>query len=84
MKVRKNARVRLKKGHILRNLSVLAQRNDLLKWKDSVRYGNRWIVETVFFCIKRTFGGYVYSVRLKNMMQEVMLKASLYNKLISI
>jgi hypothetical protein len=84
IKVRKNARVRWKKGNFLRNLSVLAQRNDLQKWKDSVSYGQRWIVETVFSCIKRTFGEYVYSVRLKNMIQEMMLKASLYNKLISI
>ena len=34
IKVRKNAIVRWKKGNILRNLSVLAQRNDLQKWKD--------------------------------------------------
>ena len=34
IKVRKNARLRWKKGDILRNLSVLAQRNDLQKWKD--------------------------------------------------
>ena len=85
IKVRKNAKVRLKKGHILRNLSVLSQKNDLQKWKDSiVSYGQRWIVETVFSCIKRMFGEYVYSVRLKNMIQEMMLKASLYNKMISI
>jgi hypothetical protein len=77
IKVRKNAKVRWKKGNILRNLSVLAQRNDLQKWKDSVSYGQRWIAETVFSCIKRTFGEYVYSVRLKNMIQEMMLKASL-------
>ena len=83
IKVRKNARVRWKKGHILRNLSVLAQKNDLQKWKDSVNYGQRWIVEIVFSSIKRTFGEYVYSVRLKNMIQEMMLKASLYNKMIS-
>jgi hypothetical protein len=85
IKVRKNARVRWKKGDIFRNLSVLAQRNDLQKWKYSVSYGNRWIVETVFSCIKRMFGReYVYSVRLKNMIQEMMLKASLYKKTISI
>ena len=36
IKVRKNARVRWKKGNILRNLSVLAQRNDFQRWKDSV------------------------------------------------
>jgi transposase len=84
IKVRKNARVRWKKGNILRNLSVLAQRNDLQRWKDSVSYGKRWIVETAFSSIKRMFGEYVYSVRLKNMIQEMMLKASLYNKMISI
>jgi hypothetical protein len=84
IKVRKNAKVLLKKGHILRNLSVISQKNDLQKWKDSESYGQRWIVETVFSCIKRKFGEYVYSDRLKNMMQEMMLKASLYNKIISI
>ena len=70
IKVRKNAKVRLKKGNILRNLSVLAQKNDLQKWKDSVSYGQRWIVETVFFCLKRRFGEYVYSVKLKNIIQK--------------
>ena len=84
IKVRKNSRIRWKKGNILRNLSVLAQRNDLQKWKDSVSYGQRWIVETVFSCLKRMFGEYVYSVKLKNMIQEMMLKALLYNKIISI
>jgi hypothetical protein len=85
IKVRKNAKIRWKKGNILRNLSVLAQKNDVQGWKeDSVSYGNRWIVETVFSSLKRTFGEYVYSVRLKNMIQEMMLKASLYNKMISI
>ena len=84
IKVRKNARLRWKKGDILRNLSVLAQRNDLQKWKDnSVSYdGQRWMVETVFSCIKRMFGEHVYSIKFKNMVKEMMLKASLYNKMI--
>ena len=84
IKVRMNSRVRWKKGNILRNLSVISQKKDLQKWNDSVSYGQRWIVETVFSSIKRMFGEYVYSVRLKNMIQEMMLKASLYNKMISI
>ena len=84
IKVRKNAKVRLKTNHILRNLSVISQKNNLQKWKDIVSYGKRWIVETVFSSIKRRFGEYVYSVRLKNIKQEMMLKASLYNKMISI
>ena len=57
IKTRKNSRIRLKKGkNIVKYLSVLAQKNDLQKLKDSVRYGQRWIVETVFSCIKRTLG----------------------------
>jgi hypothetical protein len=70
IKVRKNANIKLKKGHILRNLSVISQKNDLQKWReDNESYGQRWIVvETVFSCIKRMFDReYVYSVRLKNM-----------------
>ncbi|HXT83348.1 MAG TPA: transposase, partial [Verrucomicrobiae bacterium] len=85
IKVRKNAIISWKKGNILRNLSVLAQKNDLQKWKDSiVSYGQRWIVESVFSCLKRMFGEYVYSVKLKNMIQEMILKASLYNRMISV
>jgi hypothetical protein len=83
IKVRKNAKVNKKTNHILRNLSVISQKNDLQKWKDSVSYGKRWISETVFSCIKRTFGEYVYSIKFKNMIQEMMLKTSLYNKLMS-
>ena len=75
----------MKTGHFLRNLSVLAQRNDIKKWKDSVSYdGQRWMAETVFSCIKRMFGEYVYSVKFENMIKEMILKVSLYNKLISI
>ena len=44
IKARKNSIVRWRKGNVLRNLSVLAQRNDLQRWKDSVRYGQqRWL-----------------------------------------
>ena len=56
IKVRKNAKVQIEKRNIFRNLSVISQRNDLQKWKDSVSYGQRWIVETVFSSIKRMFG----------------------------
>jgi transposase len=83
IKVRRNARVK-KTNHIFRNLSVIFQTNNLQDWKDSVSYGQRWIAETVFSCIKRTFGEYVYSIKFKNMVKEMLLKASLYNKLISI
>jgi hypothetical protein len=44
IKGRKNAKVLLKKGHILRNLSVISQKNDLQRWKGSVRYRQRWML----------------------------------------
>ena len=84
IKVRKNAKVGWKKGNFLRNLSVISQKKDLQRWKDSVSYGQRWIVETVFSCIKRRFGEYVYSVKFENMVKEMVLKASLYNKMITV
>lgn len=83
IKVRRDARVR-KTSHHFRNLSVIAQRNDIQKWKDSVSYGHRWMVETVFSSMKRMFGEYVYSLKMENMKQELMLKASLYNKFLSL
>ena len=49
IKVRNNARVGWKKGHILRNLSVLAQRNDLQKWKDSVLWTKMDWRNRIFF-----------------------------------
>ena len=84
IKVRKNSRCR-KTNHYQRNKTVKMQKNNLQNWKNSVSYGQRWIAETVFSCMKRMFGReYVYSVKLKNKMQEMILKASLYNKIISI
>jgi hypothetical protein len=75
IKVRKNAKIELKDGNFIRNLSVISQKKDMHKWKDIISFGQRWIVvETVFSSIKRIFGKYVYSVRLKNMIQELMLK----------
>ncbi|HXT83734.1 MAG TPA: transposase [Verrucomicrobiae bacterium] len=85
IKVRKNSRVGWKKGNTFRNLTVLAQKSDLQRWKDSiVIYGRRWIVETVFSCLKQSFGECIHSVKFENMVKEMMLKASLYNKLISV
>lgn len=78
IKIRKNSRCR-KTNHYLRNKNVQLQKTNLQQWKDSVSYGKRWIVETVFSCIKRMFGEYVTAIRLQNMIKEIVLKASLYN-----
>jgi len=82
IKVRKNARIR-NDNHYKRNLALVEQKTDLDKWKDSVSYGKRWIVESVFSSMKRMFGEYVSAVKYPNMVKEIMLKASLYNLFIS-
>ena len=78
IKVRKNSRCK-KTNHYLRNKNVQLQKTNMKQWKDSVSYGQRWIVETVFSCIKRMFGEYVTAIRFENMIKEIILKASLYN-----
>ena len=78
IKVRKNAKYR-KTNHYLRNKNVQSQKTNLQQWKDSVDYGKRWMVETVFSCMKRMFGEYVTAIRFENMIKEMILKASLYN-----
>jgi Transposase DDE domain len=83
IKVRKNSRIR-NDNHYKRNIAVVEQKTDLNKWKDSVSYGKRWIVESVFSSMKRMFGEYVSAVKYPNMVKERMLKASLYNLFISI
>ena len=78
IKVRKNSIYR-KTNYYLRDKAVQSQKTDLQQWKVSVNYGKRWIVETVFSCIKRIFGEYVTAIRFENMVKEIMLKVSLYN-----
>jgi hypothetical protein len=62
-----------------RNMSVIRQQTNLKRWKRSVSYGQRWMAETVFSSIKRTFGEYVTARKFQNMAKEMLLKASLYN-----
>ncbi|HEY6534770.1 MAG TPA: hypothetical protein VIY08_03030 [Candidatus Nitrosocosmicus sp.] len=66
IKVRRMPELDEKKGLYL-NTSVLAQRNDLQKWKDSVIWTTMDCRNSLFI-IKRTFGEYVYSCKLKNTM----------------
>ena len=42
----------------------------------------RWMVESAFSSIKRTFEEHVSSVKWNNIVNELMLKASIYNTFI--
>lgn len=59
IKVRKNARIR-NDNHYKRNIAIVEQKTDFNKWKNSVSYGKRWMVESVFSSMKRMFGEYMY------------------------
>ncbi len=50
-------------------------------WKRRHGYGQRWMVESAFSSLKRTFGEYVSAKTMHNMANEIVLKASLYNVL---
>jgi Transposase DDE domain len=78
IKVRKNSIISSKNNKI-RNREVKFQTRDLLKWKKKRKYGHRWMVETVFSSIKRTYGEYVSATKLQNIIKEMILKVSLYN-----
>jgi len=79
IKVRKNSSVKNNAKYIPRKLSVIQQLKDLNRWKKRHGYGMRWMVESVFSSIKRTFGEHVSSVKWNSIVNELMLKASIYN-----
>ena len=78
IKIRKNSIISIRNNR-LRNKEVILQSKDLLKWKRKRKYGHRWIAETAFSTIKRTFGEYISATRFQNMVKEMMIKVSLYN-----
>ena len=79
IKVRKNSSIKNNSKCIPRKLSVIQQLDNLKRWKKTHGYGMRWMAESAFSSIKRTFGEHVSSVKWNNIVNEVMLKASIYN-----
>lgn len=82
IKVRKNSSGKSGGCHP-RKVSVISQLTNYQYWKDSVSYGKRWIVESVFSALKRIFGEHVMAHKRQNMEKELELKASLYNRFMS-
>ena len=83
IKVRKNASSRAG-GCMPRKLVAQEYLRDPDTWKRTHGYGQRWMAETVFSSFKRTFGEYVSAKTIRNMANELMLKASLYNLFIGL
>lgn len=82
IKVRKNASLKAR-GCMPRKLSVVEQKQDFDGWKKKHGYGYRLAAESAFSAFKRIFGEHVKAVKWKNMVKELLLKASIYNMFIS-
>jgi IS5 family transposase len=80
IKVRRDASNRAG-GCVPRKLVAQEYLHDPEAWKRRHGYGQRWMAETVFSSFKRTFGEYVSAKTMRNMANEIILKASLYNLL---
>jgi hypothetical protein len=83
IKVRRNTSNRAG-GCVLRKLAAQEYLRNPESWKCKHGYGQRWIVESAFSSLKRTFGEYVSAKTMHNMANEIMLKASLYNLFIGL
>ncbi len=81
IKVRKNTSNKAG-GCMPRKLVAQEYLRDPEAWKHTHGYGHRWMVESAFSSLKRTFGEYVSARSMKNMANEMMTKVSLYNLLI--
>jgi Transposase DDE domain len=77
IRVRKNASFK-GGGCMPRKFAVVEQLgND--GWRREKGYGYRWMVESAFSCLKRTFGEFICAVKWHNIVKELLLKASIYN-----
>jgi transposase len=83
IKVRKNSSIK-SMGCYTRKMRVLQQLSDFDKWKHSVSYGHRWAAETVFSSMKRTFGDHIVSIKWRSIVNELLLKAHVYNMFMKI
>ncbi len=79
IKVRRNSIVSTKNNKIRNRESKLQTIGDILKWRKKRGYGKRWMAETAFSSIKRTYGEYVSATKFKNMVKEMIVKVYLYN-----
>ena len=77
IKVRKDSSFKAR-GCMPRKLAVVEQVNNP-EWKREKGYGYRWMAESAFSTIKRVFGEHISSVKWRNIINELLLKASIYN-----
>jgi hypothetical protein len=81
IKVRKNAS--LKGGGCMPRKFAVVEQLGNGNWKHEKGYGYRWMAESAFSCLKRIFGEHITSVKWSNIVNELLLKASIYNLFMS-
>ena len=79
IKVRKNSIISSRKAGS-RDREVRSQ-IDFPRWNKKRKYGKRWVAETAFSSMKKTYGEHVSATRFQNMVKEMALKVSLHNLL---
>jgi hypothetical protein len=67
-----------------RKLVVVEQLKDYERWKRRHAYGQRARVESTISSFKRTFGEHITSVKWSGMVNELLVKAPVYNLFVGI
>ena len=83
IRVRRNSSLRAM-GCMPRKLVVQEQLRDYDGWKRRHHYGKRWRIESAISSFKSAFGEHVTSVKWRYMVNELLLKASVYNMFLSV
>jgi hypothetical protein len=78
IKVRKSSSMKAK-GCMPRKLVAVEQLRDYERWKTTHGYGQRARVESAISSFKRTFGEHITSVKWSSVVNELLVKASVYN-----
>jgi len=77
IRVRKNAS--LKGGGCMPRKFVVVEQLGNVNWRKEKGYGYRWMAESAFSSLKRIFGEHITSVKWDSIVNELLLKASIYN-----
>jgi hypothetical protein len=77
IKVRRNASFK-GGGCMPRKFAVVEQLGNA-DWKREKGYGYRWMAGSAFSSLKRVFGEHRTSVKWRNIVNDLLLKASIYN-----
>ena len=81
IKVRKNAS--LKGGGCMPRKFAVVEQLGNVNWRKEKGYGYRWMAESAFSSLKRIFGEHITSVKWDSIVNELLLKASIYNLFMS-